>query len=301
MKQWRMMLCFLALFLLLAVGGTVRAATLRDSDNRVIVFDHPFSRIISLYPAHTRNLLDMGLEPEKIVAVGRSDRQLDRPRVSFRDDPERLLALEPDLVLIRPMISRAYPQLVKRLEQSGVTVVSLQPASMDRLFWYWETLGRLTGKEDGVRAMIGRFGRELATIRRQVDLIPAGQRKKVYFEAIHRRMKTFAPRSMAIFVLESAGGINVAADALQVRNTNIAAYGKERILARASEIDVFLAQKGRMNPVTVEMIRSEPGFQVIKAVRNDQIYLVDEKLVSRPTLGLLTGIRTVFEILYPVQ
>ncbi|WP_457573243.1 ABC transporter substrate-binding protein [Desulfolithobacter sp.] len=301
MKLGRLMLFCLALFLLLAAGRPAGAVTLRDSDNRVIAFDHPFSRIISLYPAHTRNLLDMGLEPENIVAVGRSDRQLDRPRISFRDDPERLLALEPDLVLIRPMISRAYPQLVKRLEQSGVTVVSLQPASMDRLFWYWETLGRLTGKEEGVRAMIGRFGRELATIRRQVDLIPASQRKKVYFEAIHRRMKTFAPSSMAMFVLESAGGINVATDAIQVRNTNIAAYGKERILARASEIDVFLAQKGRMNPVTVEMIRSEPGFQVIKAVRNGQIYLVDEKLVSRPTLGLLAGIRTVFEILYPVQ
>ncbi|WP_456387159.1 ABC transporter substrate-binding protein [Desulfolithobacter sp.] len=299
MKPRYIVTCLLALCFFLTAGGPARSALLRDSDNRMIVFERPFSRIISLYPAHTRNLLDMGLEPEKIIAVGRSDRQLDRPRVGFRDDPERLLALEPDLVLIRPMISRAYPQLVKRLELSGVTVVSLQPASVDRLFWYWETLGRLTGKEDGVRTMIGRFGRELEFIRRQVELIPAGKRKKVYFEAIHRRMKTFAPGSMAIFVLESAGGVNVATDALQVRNTNIAAYGKERILAQAAEIDVFLAQKGRMNPVTVEMIRSEPGFEVIKAVRNGQIYLVDEKLVSRPTLGLLDGIRTVFDILYP--
>ena len=289
----------LSLFCCLLYVVPVAAATITDSDGRVIVFDHPFTRILSLYPAHTRNLLDMGLDRE-IIAVGRSDHQLKgRPRVSFRDDPERLLALEPDLVLIRPMISRAYPQLVRRLEASGVQVVSLQPSSMDQLFPYWEDLGRLTGHEKEARAMIGRFGRELARVKQLVDRIPPADRKHVYFESIHRRMKTFAPSSMAIFVLTSAGGINVATDARQVRNTNIANYGKERILARANEIDVFLAQKGRMNPVTVEMIRNEPGFQVIKAVRDGQVFLVDEKLVSRPTLGLIKGIRTVFDILYP--
>ena len=291
----------LSLFCCLLYVVPVAAATITDSDGRVIVFDHPFTRILSLYPAHTRNLLDMGLDRE-IIAVGRSDHQLKgRPRVSFRDDPERLLALEPDLVLIRPMISRAYPQLVRRLEASGVQVVSLQPSSMDQLFPYWEDLGRLTGHEKEARAMIGRFGRELARVKQLVDRIPPADRKHVYFESIHRRMKTFAPSSMAIFVLTSAGGINVATDARQVRNTNIANYGKERILARANEIDVFLAQKGRMNPVTVEMIRNEPGFQVIKAVRDGQVFLVDEKLVSRPTLGLIKGIRTVFDILYPQE
>ncbi len=289
----------LSLFCCLLYVVPVAAASITDSDGRVIVFDHPFTRIISLYPAHTRNLLDMGLDRE-IIAVGRSDHQLGgRPRVSFRDDPERLLALEPDLVLIRPMISRAYPQLVRRLEASGVQVVSLQPSSMDQLFPYWEDLGRLTGHEKEARAMIGRFGRELARVKQLVDRIPQADRKHVYFESMHRRMKTFAPSSMAIFVLTSAGGINVATDARQVRNTNIAKYGKERILAKANEIDVFLAQKGRMNLVTVEMIRNEPGFQVIKAVRDGQVFLVDEKLVSRPTLGLIKGIRTVFDILYP--
>jgi iron complex transport system substrate-binding protein len=92
----------------------------------------------------------------------------------------------------------------------------------------------------------------------------------------------------------------VAKDAVQVRKTNIAAYGKERILAKADHIDVFLAQQGRMNPATVEMITKEPGFQVIKAIKNNQVFLVDEKLVSRPTLGLLEGIKIVYNILYPL-
>ena len=300
MKIYQCGLAWLVLVLLLGAAPAL-AQTLVDSDGRVLVFDHPFQRIISLYPAHTRNLMDMGAAGQ-IVAVGRSDHQLQGlPRVGFRDDPERLLALAPDLVLIRPMISRACPQLVSRLEASGVRVVSLQPASMDRLFGYWQDLGRLSGHEQGAREMTARFGAGLARMQQQVEGIAREKRPKVYFESIHKRMKTFAPGSMAIFVLESAGGINVAADARQVRRTNIAAYGKERILARANQIDVFLAQKGRMNPVTVEMIKNEPGFGVIKAVREGRIYLVDEKLVSRPTLGLLEGIARVHELLYSMN
>ena len=291
---------FPVLILILLFVGTAAGRPLIDSDGRVVVMDKPFTRIISLYGAHTRNLIDMGAG-EQIVAVGRSDQQRpDLPRLSFRDDPERLLALKPDLVLIRPMISRAYPQLVQRLEQTGVSVVSLQPAAMDELFRYWETLGSLSGHEQRAKQMIAEFGAGLAEINLQVDHIPREDRKQVYFESIHKRMKTFSSSSMAIFVLESAGGINVAKDAVQVRKTNIAAYGKERILAKADRIDVFLAQQGRMNPVTVEMITKEPGFQVIKAVRNNQVFLVDEKLVSRPTLGLIEGISIVYNLLYPL-
>jgi iron complex transport system substrate-binding protein len=46
------------------------------------------------------------------------------------------------------------------------------------------------------------------------------------------------------------------------------------------------------------MIKKEPGFHVLKAVRENRIFLIDEKLVSRPTMGLLEGIKTVHNILY---
>ncbi|MCW5211387.1 ABC transporter substrate-binding protein [Desulfobulbus sp. TB] len=269
-----------------------------DNDGRVIQPQKSYQRIISLYGAHTRNLIDMGAGAQ-IVAIGRSDKQLpDLPQLSFRDDPERLLALKPDLVLIRPMLSRAYPQIIERLEENRVAVVSLQPTSMNEMFRYWENLGVLSGHQREASQMIARFGTGLVAVNRQVERIPATQKKRVYFESIHKRMKTFAPESMAMFVLETAGGINVAKDAVQVRKSNIAAYGKERILSKAKKIDIFLAQEGRMNKVTTEMIRNEPGFQVIKAVQDNQIFLVDEKLVSRPTLGLLEGIGRIFEILY---
>ena len=112
-------------------------------------------------------------------------------------------------------------------------------------------------------------------------------------------MKTFVPGSMPIFALEVAGGENVGADAQRVRNTNIAYYGKERILSRAGEIDVFMAQYGTMNQPTIERIANEPGFAAIKAVQNGRICIVDEPLVARPTRRLLAGIDQIGRCLYP--
>jgi len=261
-----------------------------------------FQRIISLYPAHTENLAWMGAASQ-LVGVSRScdypPEVLALPRFSPRDDPEKFLAFHPDLVLVRPMIERSYPDLINRLRQAAIEVVSLQPTSVAGIFDYWQQLGRLAGREQEARSMVRAFKRELARIREEVAAVPVERRPRVYFEAIHAKMKTFAPQSIAAFVLAEAGGVNVALDASRVRNTNIAWYGKERLLEKADRIDVFLAQVGRMNPVTVEEIIREPGFAAIKAVREGRVFLVDERLVSRPTMRLLDGIRQVHALLYP--
>jgi len=289
--------------LLLMSAGPLGAEQLVDDNGRQVHFSKPFSRIISLYPAHTENLFSLGLDAE-IIGVAKGDdfpasAVRDRPRFHYREDAEKFIAARPDLVLVRPMIMRAYPHFIRQLEEAGISVVSLQPTSVHDMYDYWRRLGRLTGRSQEAENMVSAFRQELAALRSRTAELRPDQRKKVYFEAIHRKMKTFMPSSLAVFALESAGGINIAADAEQVRSTNIAYYGKERILAKADDIDVFLAQQGVMNRVSKEVIRREPGFMALKAVRRGEIYIVDEHLVARPTLRLLDGIRAIGAILYP--
>ena len=275
-------------------------ASIADIKGRSVVFDKPFSRIISLYGAHTENLYHLGCE-DQVIGVSTSDTfpvaVKKKPRYSYHDGPEKFLAAKPDLVLIRPMIDNGYPKLIQRLERSGVVVVSYQPATIEKMYEYWRMLGMLTGKEAQATKMVDDFKNKIDTVQTLTRTIP--DKKKVYFEAIHSRMKTFSNGAMPIFALETAGGINIAKDARPSRGTNIANYGKERILAKAKKIDIFLAQKGVMNAVTIEQIKQEPGFQVIKAVRQNQIYIIDEHIVSRPVPRLFEGIMTIGRILYP--
>ena len=244
------------------------ATTIKDNAGREISFDKPFKRIISLYGAHTENLFFLGLDKE-IIGVSRNEsypeKAKKKPWFSYHDDPEKFIGAMPDLVLIRPMIDRGYPGLMKRLEKSGITVVSLQPATVAEMYDYWNILGILTGKSVNSRSMVKNFQKQIANFRFLVKDIK--NKKKVYFEAIHSSMKTFTPGSMALFTLEVAGGINVAEDAKASRGTNIGNYGKEKILSHASEIDIFLAQQGVMNQTSKELIKMNQGSELSKRLR----------------------------------
>lgn len=276
--------------------------TLIDQSGRKIELGRPFSRIISLYGAHTENLFHLGLGPE-IVGVTKLDQSQKKASgiaiFSYHDDPEKYLAAKPDLVLIRPMIDRGYAKLMRRLEHSGITVVSIQPRNVKELYQYWVILGALTGTDLEAIKMLKRFQQAVKEYRVLAGSIK--NRKRVYFEAMHKNMKTFSSGSMADFVLKAAGGINIADDGIPSRGTNIAIYGKEKIMSRANEIDVFLAQTGAMNRPSIEIIRNEPGFSAIKAIKNHEIYIIDEQIVSRPTMRLLQGIHQIGSILYPDQ
>ena len=255
-----------------------------------------------MYPAHTENLFSLGLNKE-IIGVSKDEtyplEALKKPVFSPFDSVEKFISARPDLILIRPMLERAHKLLFEKLKRVGIKIVSIQPKSVDEMYDYWRELGRLTGKEKEAEEMVKRFKEEIKKIQKKVSMIPYSKRKRVFFESIHSKFKTFSPTSISMFVLKTAGGINIAGDAVTVRNTNIAEYGKEKILAHADEIDVYIAQRGRMNPVTKEDIIKEPGFEAIKAIREGKVYIVPEEIVSRPTLRLIKGIYLIAHILYP--
>ena len=285
---------------LMIISTNSFALKITDTKGRHIIFEKPFSRIISLYGAHTENLYYLGLE-NSIIGVSINDtfpaKVEKKTSFSYHDGPEKFIAFMPDLILIRPMIDNGYPKLFERLEKAGIIVVSLQPSTIQQMYKYWLKLGMLTGKEIEAQKMVIDFKQKVQNIKIKTSLIH--NKKKVYFEAIHSRMKTFTRTAMPIFALETAGGVNIAKDAKASRNTNIAIYGKEQIIAKADDIDVFLAQQGVMNSINIDQIKNEPGFNIIKAIKNNQIYLIDESIVSRPVPRLYKGIVTIGTILYP--
>jgi len=308
-KAFRGLIIIVFLMLFMAVSlswaaesGLADSKIIIDRSGSRIIVKKPLRKIISLYGAHTENLFSLGLDAE-IIGVSKKESYppevRNKPVFSYHDDAEKFIAAHPDLVLIRPMIARGYQQLVVKLQRAGILVVSLQPRNIEDVYDYWKKLGILTGREARATAMVKGFVEKTHYFSSLLEDIPAAQRKKVYFEAIHSKMKTFSPSSIAIFALKAAGGINIAADTSARHGTNIAAYGKEKILSHADEIDIFLAQSGTMNSVRIDTIKNEPGFKAIKAVREGRIYLVDEQLVSRPTLRLLQGICEIGKYLYP--
>lgn len=273
-----------------------------DDDGKLIEMEKPAERIISLYSAHTENLFSLGLE-EQIIGVGKSDNypeQVKEKKVfDYKSDPENVIVEKPDLVLVRPFISKSVPDFIEALEGAGITVVSLYPNKFEDFDEYIMKLAMLTGKTEKAQEMLKSFHEEIQQIH---DMTKDIQPKiRVFFESTEKECRTVTKDSMVAKAIEFAGGVNIAADAQPVSETSsIASYGLEKVVEKGKEIDVYVAQKGVMNAKSSpEAISARPGFSAIKAVKEGRIYVIDEKLVSSPTFRFRQGVEELAKMFYP--
>ena len=108
----------------LPVSGEIRIS---DDSGRTVVLEQAARRVVSLYAGHSENLLALGAG-DSIAGVSASDDPALFPGVPvlpMRADGERILALRPDLVLLRPQGEAAAAGVIRLLEKAGVPVVSL--------------------------------------------------------------------------------------------------------------------------------------------------------------------------------
>lgn len=308
MKKTVLLVTVVVLLVLLPACSNVtpanKAGTIRLTDDlgKTVVMEKPAQRIISLYSAHTENLFHLGLN-EEIIGVYVNEtyppEAVLKPAYDYREDPEKIIAAKPDLVLIRPFIKDSAPDFVKALENAGINVVCLYPEKFAQFDDYISKLGVLTGQEKEAVARLQEFHQSLKDIETITSGLP--DKKRVYFEATETEYRTITTDCMAAIALRQSGGVNIAADALPIKEgSSIAPYGIEKILAHAGEIDAYIAQRGAMNAGgTPHAIKIRPGFNTIKAVKEGQVFNIDEKLISSPSFRFAKGVRELARMLYP--
>jgi iron complex transport system substrate-binding protein len=271
-----------------------------DDLGKEILMDKPAETIISLYSVHTENLyaLEAG---DKIIGVGTSDKYpedvLTKTQYSYKDDPELIIAANPDVLLIRTMIANRYPDFVKAIEDAGITVVTLYCSEYDKFDDYMNRLGLVVGQADKAAELVASFHEEVESVKAKAEAIE--NKKIAYFESIGSKFKTTTPESFAGTALTIVGLDNVAKDVEHDGSTTVVVYGEEALLAKATEIDVYIAQKGAMNKtVSLEEIEGRPGFSAIKAVKEGNVIIMDEKLISGATMRYVQGLKELQTAVY---
>jgi|GEM_PF-2367490 len=261
----------------------------------------PRPRIISLYAAHTEVLLRLGARDHIIGISAQETYQGPEtegwkrpPTFSIHDDVEKYLALRPDLVLMRPQHLVSGSRLVETLKSSGIKVHSLQVLKAGDLYQYWRDLAKLVNRTDQAEEMIADFDRQISAYHQLAESRPESARPGVFVEAIHGRVKTFTPDSLPIWLVELAGGRNVAADAKPAApGLMVADYGPERLLSKADEVDIFIAQEGPMNPGSLKQLKGRDIYRKLPAFAAGRVHKIDESILSRPTPSLLKGLELI--------
>lgn len=286
-----------ALMLTAAAMAEEEEIRLIDARGKEIVLEQPAERIISLYSAHTENLYALGAG-ERLIGGSNSEvypeAATQLPVYHYRDDPEKVIAAAPDLVLVRPMIERVAPEYIEALERAGVVVASLYPDAADEFEAYIRTLARLSGTEEQAEALLAdRAARmeAMAERTREVD------RVSVFVETSADPLRTLTADSLAAVSVALAGGRLVSDDADENPGSSMVEYPVEKLIEKADQVEVYVAQLGGMNKAaTVEEICERPGYSALAAVQKGFVRVIDEKLIASPTFRQLEGIEQLAEL-----
>ena len=141
-----------------------------DDLGQVIALKEPAQRIISLYGAYSEILFAIGAG-DRLVARTSSDRFppsiLEKPSVGthLRPNMELVLGLQPDLIIDAVGMKHGH-EVIRQIQQKGLTVAVFQPRSFAELFSVIDRLGILTGEEPKAQALVNGQSSRL----QQIDL-----------------------------------------------------------------------------------------------------------------------------------
>lgn len=237
-------------------------------------------RIVSLAPNLTETVFDLGLG-DRVIAVTENDHQppeVERlPRIGdMQPDFERLLALQPDMVLADANLNA--PDVQERARALGLPLAVVRTRTLGDLERTLPELGAVLGAPEQADRVLARLQQGLADVERAAAALP--HRPRVFVEIWTEPLMTAGPDSLVHEMVERAGGVNVYRDLRETYPT----ISTEDLLKRDPEI-VLLTN------LAPEQARALPGWDRLQAVREGRVYRLDPDLYVRPTVRALEGLR----------
>ncbi|HSR49270.1 MAG TPA: helical backbone metal receptor [Acidobacteriota bacterium] len=266
-----------------------------ESSGGVVELQRPPQRIVSLNPGNSE-ILRYLLAEDRLAGVDefslRALRRQDVPLVGSLLHPsfERILALNPDLVLITEMSGQHRP----KLESLGLKVLHLNPQDLEGVFDAILQLGRMAERDERARELVRRLRERMERVAERVADIPPQKRPQVFVEIWPEPLRSAGPGTFIDQLIELAGGRNIAHDTL----TNWPLMSLETVLERNPDVILTPRQSSRQ-----DLISGRRGqWASIKAVREGRVYLLDQDAFSRPGPRLIDVLELLaFDILHPSQ
>ncbi len=222
-------------------------------------------KIVSLAPAYTETLIELGLKDRIMGVTPFSDyleETRDMERVGFYTQPslEKIVSLRPDLVLVADYVGQA--SISKALERLGIKVVVFRHRGVKGIFEMVEEIGRLGDKWKEARNLLKEMEEVIDEVKRKVKGL---ERPRVYVEIGYNPLFTAGKDSHIDDLIEIVGGENIAKEI----DKPYPRISQEFIIQKDPQV-IILPYMGR--GYTKESVKKRSGWENISAVRNDRIY-----------------------------
>ena len=258
----------LALLLLLAlpISAAQRVVSLAPSLNEIVVELQADDLLVGV--------LDGGERPaalEHLPSVGRYG-QLNM---------ERLLALQPDLLLLWP--GSVSPAQREQLQTFGIAMLVLEPHSMAELAQHFEQIGARLGRAEQGRQLRQRFEAGLLEL---AERYRREQPVRVFYQVWNQPLYTVGGKQVISDALRICGARNLFDD-LDLPAPQVSV---EAVLQRDPE--VILAG-------SPEQLQSWQPWTQLAAVRNQRLLVLPDKGLERPSFQMLAATGSLCQLLAP--
>jgi iron complex transport system substrate-binding protein len=267
-------------------------------------------RVVALTCSNTEIVCHLGCEdllvgvddhsdwPESVVA------RLPRVGPDLDIDVDRVLALEPDLVLASLTVP-GHERVVERIERAGLRFIATEPVSLADVYRDIEQIAELLGAQSKGSALV-------RSLRAELDEPPptegprsvrplGGDRKrdrpKVLVEWWPKPVIVPGRDSWVTQLLEAAGGENP----MRERPVKSAPITDDEAIALSPDAVVISWCGVKPEKYRPDIVYRRPAWRTIPAIEHHRVYCVPEAFLGRPGPRLIEGYRAFRRIVAQVH
>ncbi|WP_349407461.1 ABC transporter substrate-binding protein [Pseudalkalibacillus sp. SCS-8] len=270
--------------------------TIKDAlDHEVTINEKP-ERIVSLIPSNTEIAYDLGLS-EEIVGVSDFDNYPEevneKEKVGGQEiNVEKILSLNPDLILAHESGAQVASEALKQLRDSGINVIIVnETANFEEVYATIKMIGKATGQNEEAAKTIESMKEQLEGIQEKVAQVE--EQKSVFIE-VSPEPEIYTPGKNTFMneMLALINAKNVSADI-----DGWAKIDQESVIQKNP--DVIITTYGYYSENPKKQVLEREGWSNVKAVKNENVYDVHSDLVTRSGPRLVEGVEELAKAVYP--
>ena len=276
-------------------NSTPSSVTYVDDIGRTVQINGIPQRIISLSPSNTEMVYALGLQ-DKLVGVTSYDNYppeaKNKPIVSDYStvDLEKIVNAKPDLVLADSIQKN---DTIPALEKLGITVYTMTPDTIDKIFSDLTILSQITGKTNEADSLVSNLKTRIQAVADKTAKLTDTEKPRVLFVTWHDPIWTAGSDTMIQYLINEAGGTNIASDLNGYTTITL-----ESVIQRNPQVIIVMSSMGTQN-ASLDYIMSNEQFKSTDAVKNGQVYEIDADIFGRTTPRIVDGLETLAKIIHP--